>query len=244
MDIHLTNFKKSLKIESETKVLRNGEEMGTKKYSLEEIEALEKNPNVLEVVENRLPMTLELRQQVYEAWSLNPVKSTVKRMMEIHGFDTQKIGANYAATMARVFQKGGRQRFTKASAQSQENWEKKEYIPTKTAEELFETGKFVWDMNRFVLHPDFETELYKNYPQQTIEEGLLKNEVLPKDFGYHKIFSIKEKFEDSLNKDCVRAVKRGRREGFSSLITTKYQSHPYVESATREILWSKMRKNR
>ena len=39
-----------------------------KRYSLGEIEALKKNPNVLEVQENRLLLTIEFRQQVYEAW--------------------------------------------------------------------------------------------------------------------------------------------------------------------------------
>ena len=37
-----------------------------KRYSLGEIEALKKNPNVLEVQENRLLLTIEFRQQVYE----------------------------------------------------------------------------------------------------------------------------------------------------------------------------------
>ena len=41
-----------------------------KRYSPEEIEALKKNPNVLEVRENRLLLTIEFRQQVYEALSL------------------------------------------------------------------------------------------------------------------------------------------------------------------------------
>ena len=42
-----------------------------KRYSPEEIEALKKNPNVLEVRENRLLLTIEFRQQVYEAWINN-----------------------------------------------------------------------------------------------------------------------------------------------------------------------------
>ena len=38
-----------------------------KRYSLGEIEALKKNPNVLEVQENRLLLTIEFRQQVYSS---------------------------------------------------------------------------------------------------------------------------------------------------------------------------------
>ena len=45
---------------------------GAKKYSEEEMEALRKNPNVLEVLENRLSLTIEFRQQVYEEWVLTP----------------------------------------------------------------------------------------------------------------------------------------------------------------------------
>lgn len=40
-----------------------------KRYSAGEIEALQKNPNVLEVKEDRLLLTLEFRQLVYEEWA-------------------------------------------------------------------------------------------------------------------------------------------------------------------------------
>ena len=57
-----------------------------KRYSLGEIEALKKNPNVLEVQENRLLLTIEFRQQVYEAWIRRPERSTVRRTNTIHVF--------------------------------------------------------------------------------------------------------------------------------------------------------------
>ena len=66
-----------------------------------------------------------------------------------------------------------------------------------TAEELVESGKFVWDVNRLILHPDFEAELYRNYPQQSIEDGLLSAGISPADMGYHKIYWLQEKFEHS-----------------------------------------------
>ena len=36
-----------------------------------------------------------------------------------------------------------------------------------TAEELIESGKFVWDINRLILHPDFEAESETNSPVST-----------------------------------------------------------------------------
>ena len=70
-----------------------------KRYSLGEIEALKKNPNVLEVQENRLLLTIEFRQQVYEAWIRRPERSTVRRMLEANGFDTQRLGLNFTKSV-------------------------------------------------------------------------------------------------------------------------------------------------
>lgn len=62
-----------------------------KVYSEGEMEALRKNPNVYEVQEHRLLLTLEFRQQVYEEWIQEPKRATVRRMLERNGFDTQRL---------------------------------------------------------------------------------------------------------------------------------------------------------
>lgn len=179
-----------------------------KRYSLGEIEALKKNPNVLEVRENRLLLTIEFRQQVYEAWIRRPERSTVRRMLEANGFDTQRLGLNFTKSVESVFKRGGRPKFSKASPETQANWAKTIYMPTMTAEELVESGKFVWDVNRLILHPDFEAELYRNYPQQSIEDGLLSAGISPADMGYHKIYWLQEKFEHSSGQDTNRSATR------------------------------------
>ena len=69
-----------------------------KRYSLGEIEALKKNPNVLEVQENRLLLTIEFRQQVYEAWIRRPERATVRRMLEANGVDTTRLGLKLPQT--------------------------------------------------------------------------------------------------------------------------------------------------
>ena len=101
-----------------------------KRYSLGEIEALKKNPNVLEVRENRLLLTIEFRQQVYEAWIRRPERSTVRRMLEANGFDTQRLGLNFTKSVESVFKRGGRPKFSKASPETQANWAKTIYIMT------------------------------------------------------------------------------------------------------------------
>ena len=67
---------------------------------------------------------------------------------------------------------------------------------------LTKSGKFVWDINRLILHPDFEAELYRKYPQQSIEDGLLAAGISPADVGYHKIYW--------LNEPCGQQAKKGR----------------------------------
>ena len=205
-----------------------------KRYSPEEIEALKKNPNVLEVRENRLLLTIEFRQQVYEAWIRRPERSTVRRMLEANGFDTQRLGLNFTKSVESVFKRGGRPKFSKASPETQANWAKTIYMPTMTAEELVESGKFVWDVNRLILHPDFEAELYRNYPQQSIEDGLLSAGISPADMGYHKIYWLQEKFEHSSGQDTNRSATRGRTAYYTAATVEQYRKHPYVQTATRE----------
>ena len=103
-----------------------------------------------------------------------------------------------------------------------------------TAEELVESGKFVWDVNRLILHPDFEAELYRNYPQQSIEDGLLSAGISPADMGYHKIYWLQEKFEHSSGQDTNRSATRGRTAYYTAATVEQYRKHPYVQTATRE----------
>lgn len=205
-----------------------------KRYSAGEIEALQKNPNVLEVKENRLSLTIEFRQLVYEEWVRKPERSTVRRMLEIHGFDTQRLGLNFTKSVESVFKRGGRPRFSKASPETQAAWEKTVYMPTMTAEELIESGKFIWDVNRLILHPDLEAELYRRYPRQSIEDGLRAAGISPADMGYHKIYWLKEKFEKASGRDTGRSQKRGRTASFDAATVKCYANHPYIQTATHE----------
>lgn len=207
---------------------------GPKRYSEGEMEALRKNPNVLEVKENRLSLTLEFRQQIYEQWVLQPERPTVRKLLEIGGFDTQKLGPSFIRSVDSVFKRGGRPRFSKASQEIQEEWDKSPYMPTKTVDELIASGKFIWDENRLVLHPDFERALYKKYPQQSVEDGLLTAGIKATDIGHHKIFWLKDKFEKSIGKDIERSAKRGRNADYDLATVKKYANHPYVEVVTRK----------
>ena len=64
-----------------------GSKSTPKQYSSEEMEALQKT-NVYEVREDRMLLTIEFRQQVYEKWVRNLLYSTVRRILESNGFDT------------------------------------------------------------------------------------------------------------------------------------------------------------
>ena len=107
-------------------------------------------------------------------------------------------------------------------------------MPNMAAEELVESGKFVWDINRLILHSDFEAELYRKYPQQSIEDGLLAARISPADVGCHKIYWLQEKFERSAGRDTSRSAKRGHTTGYNFATVNRYTKHPYVQSATRE----------
>lgn len=80
-------------------MMRMANKRSAKVYSPGEMEALRKNPNVYEVQEHRLLLTLEFRQQIYEEWVREPKRATVRRMLERNGLVEARLNA--AADKAR-----------------------------------------------------------------------------------------------------------------------------------------------
>ena len=85
-----------------------------KHYSEEEQKALRTNPHVLEVREDRMSLTIEFRQQIYEKWLDSPFVSTIKIMLEDNGFNTRSLGENFVKCINHVFKRGGKPQWSKA----------------------------------------------------------------------------------------------------------------------------------
>ena len=61
---------------------------------------LESDKMMLQLSDKAVEEMHELfRQQVYEAWIRRPERSTVRRMLEANGFDTQRLGLNFTKSV-------------------------------------------------------------------------------------------------------------------------------------------------
>lgn len=65
-----------------------------KTYTEQEIKILSENPNVKYVRRNRLVLTLEFRQKLYDEWAKAPVIGTIRKVLNENGVDTRMTGKN------------------------------------------------------------------------------------------------------------------------------------------------------
>ena len=60
-----------------------------KAYTEQEIKILSENPNVKNVRRNRLGLTLEFRQKLYDEWVKVPRIGTIRKFLNENGVDTR-----------------------------------------------------------------------------------------------------------------------------------------------------------
>lgn len=63
-----------------------------KVYTEQEIQILSKNPNVKYVRRNRLGLTLEFRQKLYDEWVKVPRIGIIRKVLNENGVDTRMTG--------------------------------------------------------------------------------------------------------------------------------------------------------
>lgn len=65
-----------------------------KTYNEQEIQILSENPNVKYVRRNRLVLTLEFRQKLYDKWVKVPRIGTIRKILNDNGVDIRMTGKN------------------------------------------------------------------------------------------------------------------------------------------------------
>ena len=98
-------------------------------------------------------------------------------------------------------------------------------------EELLKTGKFIRSHTGIALLPEIERQLYVNYPDQTIEEGLGKAGITPEDMGKARVYRLKARFESLGGRD-PQLYRDKKCTEYSEATVSFYGSHPYVDSCS------------
>ena len=135
-------------------------------------------------------------------------------------------GTNIISNLARTFRRNGRPTNGKNAIPV-------EYQKFKSNEEdnayLISTGLFTAGKTGkgITFSESFTEELYRTYPDQSIEEGLKAAGIDPAMVGYQRIYALKRRL------DIHEPVRKNRRT-FSTEEIERYGSHPYVRRITEK----------
>lgn len=189
-----------------------------KRFSKEEIDALSKSPYVKNIRENRLTFTYEFRCIVYDRWIVNPGLSELRKILESFGFSRSLLGSTFSKKMHYRFISNGRpsrgkNQIFKVNAQNIDKYDDSF---------LIDSDVFIKSRRGVRFTSEFIDQVYKEYPEVSIESQLESYGLDPKRVGYQRIYKLKNLLEDI----------NPHNEKFDSDIINKYILHPYVQRCT------------
>lgn len=193
--------------------------MSKVRYTQAVINKLSKDPNIKEILPNRLRFTLEFRQKVYDAINPDFTMTDVRRYLTDAGYDCHMLGCGPIEKLSHNFKEYGRPVNGGINTS--------QYHPDKSDnEKLLKSGKFRKAHNGITFTDEFINELYQAYPEQSIEDGIRAAGIDPDMVGYQRINTLQRRFEgkESTSRDNC----------YTDSLISKYKNHPYVERGTRK----------
>lgn len=207
-----------------------------KKFKPGEVKELKKNQYVLDVAPDRLVLTLPFRQRLFDEWCQKPETETVKQILEQAGIPFRMVGSNYVKDIIKNFKRSGRPK--KTNKGNQGNCAPAKRSEEMTALQLIATGKFVRSGNGVILEPNYMKELFEQYPEQSVEEGLKKVGLTKEMVGAHRIVKITKEFEKTIEFSHSLA-ETGGHLFYNAAKIAEYEKHPYVANiATRLLMFT------
>lgn len=194
----------------------------TKIYTKEEIEILSKNPNVKYVREDRLVLTLEFKQKVYDEWIKNPNLSTIRKAVNDSGLDSNIIGSAFTRHLQSRF------KLNRPSGASNTKFgcNANLFRTNKNDDEyLLSTGVFIKERKGIRFSDEFVAETVLTYPDVSIEDKLKEKGINPDIVGYQRIYYLKKKLDNN-------NYRINEKSFYPNEVKVKYNSHPYVDKIT------------
>ena len=190
-----------------------------KVYSQDEINELSQSPYIKHIRKNRIVFTFEFRMMLWDKWNLNQSVSTIKEIMIEYGFYSYLKGSNVIYSIIRKFKLNGQPHG------GTNNILGSYYYTSKTNDEdnnyLISTGKFIKGRHGIIFHPDFIQEIYRDYPDKSIDDKLTEYGINPKMVGYQRIYNLKRKLD---GRDISNNHSR-----FTDDIVESLSKHPYIK---------------
>lgn len=193
-------------------------------YTEQEIQILSENPNVKYVRRNRLVLTFEFRQKLYDEWVKAPVIGTIRKILNENGIDARMVGNDFPRHLQENFRhnkpcNASNSKFGVNASSFKTNKEDNEY--------LLSTGVFVKGRKGITFSKDFIDEVSLTYTDVSIEDKLKEKGIDPDVVGYQRIYILKRKLSD-----VTYRVKK--KTYYSDEVKIKYDNHPYVAKITNK----------
>ncbi len=192
-----------------------------KRYTKQEIQILSENPNVKYVRSNRLVLTLEFRQKLYDEWIKEPGVSTIKKSLNENGIDAKIVGCEVIRHLQ------GKFKLNRPCGASNSKFGVNA-SPFKTCKDdneyLLSTGVFVKERKGISFSNEFINEVNSTYPDVSIKDKLIEKGINPNIVGHYRIYSLKRKLT---NNSKVNSY-------YSNEFKIKYNNHPYVDKITNK----------
>ena len=200
-----------------------------------QIEILSKHPGVKNIRKNRITFTYDFKCKMYEYWLTNPCAGTIRKFLTENGIHSDLISnkrINHLNEKLKINGKptGGRNQVFGLTGNTYRTTD-------EISQYLLSTGKFTKYRNGIVFSPEFIKELYHEYPQVSIEDGLDKNNIDSEKVGYQRIYQLKLLFDGKKSNILERNT-------YSEEMINIYSNHPYVKriSKTQFVLEDKFYK--
>ena len=193
-----------------------------KRFTKDEIDILSKSPYVKNIRENRLTFTYEFRCILYNEWIKSPTVVQIRKVLTLYNFNCVMIGYKVVNRIHRDFKRNGR-----PSRGKNKSFGIHELLAEKYDDSyLVDSGVFIKSGIGVRFTSEFIDQVYKEYPEVSIESQLESYGLDPKRVGYQRIYKLKNLLEDI----------NPHNENYDSDIINRYIHHPYVQRCTSKQL--------
>ena len=190
----------------------------TKRFTKDEIDVLSKSPYVKYIRENRLSFTYDFRCILYDEWIKYPSVAQIRRVLTSYNFNCAMIGCDVINRLHRNFKRDGCPTGGKNKAFGIRN----SLVEKYDNEFLIGSGIFMKFGKGIQFTSEFIDNVYKEYPEVSVESQLESYGLDPKRVGFQRIYNLKKLF------DGKKTVK----ENISLNTINKYIDHPYIQRCT------------
>lgn len=192
-----------------------------KRFTAEEIAILSKNPNVKHVREDRLDITFEFRERLYEYWKEH--NGNIRPFLTENNFDCKMLGKGWINDQRHSFQRNGYPTYGK----NKKFGVYEEIIHKNTDEEisfLSSTNVLEKSGNGVAFSQSFINEMHSKMPDVDIRKELIARNIDPVIIGYQRI----HKLELLLYGELVKPKKTH----YDETIVHSLKTNPYVKCIT------------